>query len=94
MNATGRIVRQGTWLYDGKIPVGVRIRATSTRYGSGDDADPPDIRHDQPRAGFSVEWERAGGGGWDGGFCTQHDTINEALAAVTVATGGTVKWSS
>jgi hypothetical protein len=47
-----------------------------------------------PGLAFRLEWERAGGGGWDGGFCTQHDTINEALAAVTVATGGTVKWSS
>jgi hypothetical protein len=88
----GPIVREGTWLYAGSTPTSVRIRATSIRCGTGDAEDLPEIRDDTVRAGFAVEWERAGGGGWDGGMSTQLDTIDEAIAAVAAATSGTVVW--
>lgn len=92
MEGLGVIVREGIWLYGGTTRVGVRIRATSIRYGSGDHDDPPEIRDDVPVSGFSVEWERAGGGGWDGGISTQFYTIELAMAAMADATGGTVEW--
>jgi hypothetical protein len=94
MERLGPIVREGTWLYDETTPSGVRIRATTIRYGTGEHEDPPDVRDDKPSAGFSIEWQRAGGGGWDGGFSTQYETIEEALSAVAAASKGTVRWSS
>jgi hypothetical protein len=94
MEQLGPIVREGTWLYGETTPVGVRIRATTVRYGTGDYEDPPDVRDDAPSAGFSVEWERAGDGGWDGGVSTAYETLDEALSAVAAATKGTVQWNS
>ena len=46
--AAGRIICEGTWLYAGSTPAGVRIRVTSIRYGTGDYEDPPDLRDDAP----------------------------------------------
>ena len=50
------IVKEGTWLYDGQIPTGVRIVACSMRWGSGDWEDPPEIRDDLKIDGFGVQW--------------------------------------
>lgn len=94
MEQLGPIAREGTWLYGETVRIGVRIRATTMRYGSGDYEDPPDVRDDRPSPGFSIEWQRAGGGGWDGGFSTAYDTLDEALSAVAAATNGTVQWNS
>ena len=94
MERLGPIVREGTWLYGESTAVGVRIRVSTIRYGTGDDEDPPDVRDDKPIAGFSIEWQRAGGGGWNGGFSTEYETLESALGAVATATKGTVQWSS
>jgi len=88
----GRIARRGEWRYGGEVWAGVRIRVTTTRFGSGDYEDPPEIREDQAVAGFSVEWERADGDGWLSGSGTQFLTLEDALAAVMTATSGTVVW--
>ncbi|CAN7437973.1 hypothetical protein LJR066_002706 [Acidovorax sp. LjRoot66] len=49
-------VREGTWMYDGHIPTGVRIVSCSIRYGSSDWQDPPDQHEDQSVPGFDVQW--------------------------------------
>lgn len=94
MVALGSIVREGSWLYAGCTPTGVRIRATVARYGTGDYQDPPGVREDAEAPGFAIEWERAGGGGWDGGSSTQYASIEDALVPVAEATSGTVVWKS
>jgi|LakMenEpi03Aug12_release.lakeMendotaPanAssembly.Ray.scaffolds.fasta_scaffold188535_2 hypothetical protein len=94
MDSLGPVVREGTWLYAGSVPTAVRIRTAFVRYGTGDYEDSPDVRDDAERPGFSIEWERAGGGGWDGGMSSHYDTFEEALAAVAAATSGTVTWKS
>lgn len=53
------VVKEGTWLYDGTVPTGVRIVSCSIRYGSGDWADSPDIREDLAAPGFDVQWASA-----------------------------------
>lgn len=50
------VVKEGTWLYDGTVPTGVRIVSCSIRYGSGDCQDPPEVRADQAVPGFDVQW--------------------------------------
>jgi hypothetical protein len=40
--------------------------------------DAPEVRDDVALSGFAVEWERAGGGGWDGNSSTQFASIEEA----------------
>lgn len=50
------VVREGTWMYDGHIPTGVRIVSCSIRYGSSDWQDPPDQHEDQSVPGFDVQW--------------------------------------
>jgi hypothetical protein len=50
------IAREGTWLYDGQIPTGVRVVQCNVRYGTGDRQDPPEICNDSLVAGFDVQW--------------------------------------
>ncbi|WP_153064268.1 hypothetical protein [Acidovorax sp. ST3] len=50
------VVKEGTWLYDGTVPTGVRIVSCSIRYGSGDWKDPQEIQEDQKVPGFDVQW--------------------------------------
>ena len=50
------VVKEGTWLYDGTVPTGVRIVSCSIRYGSGDWEDPLEIQEDQTVPGFDVQW--------------------------------------
>ena len=50
------VVKEGTWLYDGTVPTGVRIVSCSIRYGSGDWEDPPETQEDQTVPGFDVQW--------------------------------------
>lgn len=50
------IIKEGTWLYDGQIPTGVRIVSCSMRWGTGDWEDPPEIRENLKVDGFGVQW--------------------------------------
>ena len=50
------VVREGTWLYDGRVPTGVRIVSCSIRYGSGDCLDPSEVQEDPTVPGFDVQW--------------------------------------
>jgi hypothetical protein len=87
----GETVKQGTFLYDGTVICDVRIVRTETRYGSGDEEDPPEIREDHPGPCFYVEWgstsrrgEYSSGGG---GYAT----LPDAMRAVEQRVPG-VKW--
>jgi hypothetical protein len=85
-------VRTGTWLYDETVPCTVRICQRTLRPGSGDADDPAEIREDQLGRWFEIEYfsptEPArvlAGGGY-------FADLEAAVAAVNVATHGTVRW--
>jgi hypothetical protein len=67
-----RVVRSGTWLYDGEFVRDVRIVYSPIRFGDYDDDDPPELREDIERDTYYVEYgstiERGvfnvGGGGF------------------------------
>lgn len=91
------ISREGTWLYDGQIPTGVRVVACATRWGSGDDEDPPDIRDDVDVPGFDVLWATPTSPFEFSSYASAvFLTLEEAIAHVEDAawTQGTLKWSS
>ena len=67
-----RVVRSGTWLYDGEAVNDVRIVYSRICFGSGGDDDSPEMMNDIERDTYYVEYgsliERgvfnAGGGGF------------------------------
>ena len=88
------VVKEGTFLYDGKIQCDVRIIHSPVRYGSGDYEDPPDIQNDVDQDTYYIQYgsttERgvfnAGGGAYG--------SLADAIAGVEGAPGigGTVRW--
>jgi hypothetical protein len=87
------IVARGTWLYDGSVPIEVRIVRSEIAYGSGDQEDPPEIAEDRHVACYYLLYEStiepgrfpAGGGGYF--------TVAEAMAAAARNAPG-VEWHS
>jgi len=89
------IVKEGTFVYDGRIQCDVRIVHSPIRYGSGDYEDPPEIENDLEQDTFYIHYgsttERgvfnAGGGGYP--------SLAEAMAAAEAAPGigSTIRWS-
>lgn len=65
------ILREGTWLYCGRVLTGVRIVSCSVRYGSGDLQDTVEVREDRMVLGFDVQWASP---------TTPHDYGNDASA--------------
>jgi hypothetical protein len=69
----GKIVKEGTYLYDGAVPCGVRIRFQSVRFGTGDYEDPFEVAEDQAIPTYYIEFSvttdvndfRSGGGGFE-----------------------------
>lgn len=74
------IVKEGTYLYDGTVLCGVRIRFQPVRFGSGDHEDPQDIAQDRDMPTYCIELSvgtdatdfRAGAGVFD--------SLNDAVA--------------
>jgi hypothetical protein len=90
----GPVVREGRWLCAGAIEVTVRIRESDTRFGSGDPADPPELRDDRAERCYYADW-----GGDDtnrssitGPFGTRDEA--EACAVRQSGTSGTFAWVS
>lgn len=86
-----RLVKRGTFHYDGNVRCAVEIWKTDFRPGSGDHEDPEDVREDAHGIFFEVRYALPGqnrttaGGGW-------YDSLQAAIAAVESATRG-VQWS-
>ncbi len=88
------VVKEGSFLYDGKVECDVRIVRSPVRYGSGDYEDPPDIQNDLKRETFYIEYGSttqrgvftAGGGGFA--------SLAEAMAYAQAAPGieSTLRW--
>ena len=89
------VVREGTWLYDGTLPTGVRIVSSPIRYGSGDYEDPPDVRDDYQIAGFDVQWASPTTPRLYSEFASaRFSTLQEAIAHVEKAAwaSATLEW--
>lgn len=89
------VVQEGTWLYDGQVPTGVRIVSWPIRYGSGDWEDPPEIRDDYEIAGFDVQWASPTTPRLYSGFASvRFSTLQEAISHVERAAwaSATLEW--
>jgi len=89
LSTTERVVRTGTFRYDGVPLCKVRIVQTDFRPGSGDHEDPQECREDQSGIFFRIDYTpprsedfRAGGG-----YCA---SILEAVDVVTQSVEGVV----
>jgi hypothetical protein len=93
MDETERVVKAGTWLYNGEVLCDVRIVFTRFRWGSGDYEDPPEYRDDQMRDTYHIMYgstmERGKFGPVGYGRC---DTLEEAVREVEATVSG-VRWS-
>lgn len=87
----GVTVKQGTFLYDGTVTCNVRIVRTEMRYGSGDHADPPEIRDEQPGPGFYIEWGSTTTPGEYTSGVGDYATLADAIRAVEQQVSG-LKW--
>ena len=89
----GDILSTAMWLYDGRVPLGIRIRYQSVRHGSGDWADDPEVRDDIEAPAYVLEYEAAGsnGGIWNGGG--QFSSLIEAKDHASLAAGGPLHWN-
>ncbi|MES2489757.1 MAG: hypothetical protein V4607_08185 [Pseudomonadota bacterium] len=91
-----RIVKKGTYLYDGSIECDICIVYSPIRYGSGDYGDPPEWGEDQEidtyYLYFGATTERGRFAAGSGGT----PSLTEAMAAAEAApgVGKTVRWLS
>ena len=86
-----RLVKRGTWLYDGLVQCAMEIWQTNLRPGSGEYEDPKDVREDAHGTFFEIRYASSGqtqitgGGGW----C---DSLQAAVSSVESLTRD-VQWS-
>jgi len=77
-------IKQGVYLYDGKVPVRVILYETNFSSGSGDYEDPKEIREDKVGKFYGYKYESAGTPGVfnNGGFGGCYKSEKEATKAV------------
>lgn len=90
------IEKFGTFLYAGSVECDIRIIRSSTRFGSGDHEDPPDLRGDVEIETFSIEYGSttdrcvftAGG--------AAYSSLAEAIAAAEASLGPSagLRWAN
>jgi hypothetical protein len=85
------IVREAVWLYDGTVPIRIRVRRSSMTYGSGDQDDAPEFANDQPIESFCVCYESAGSPGVFNNAQLNLPSLEEAIAVVDAKFPG-AKW--
>jgi hypothetical protein len=77
---TWPIVREGVWMYEGSVPVAIRVLRSSETWGSGDYEDEESIRENQQVQCFFLAYEMAGA---PGNFCNlvpNLPTLEDAMA--------------
>jgi hypothetical protein len=90
-----RVVRTGTFLYDGHVECDVRIVLSPVRFGTGDYEDPPEVSNDVDQDTFYIHYGSttsrgvftAGGGS----FATLSAAITHAEAMPGF--GNSVRWN-
>lgn len=93
MDAFGRVVREGRWLYAGSVEVAVRIRESDTRFSSGDYEDPPEVCEDRSERCYYVDWDGAGKNR-SSSVTGPFDTLDGAEAFAVEQSSGTLTWVS
>ena len=88
------VVLEGTFLYAGVHECDIRIVYSSTRFGSGDYEDPPEISDDTDQDIYYLQYgsttERGVFNAGGGGFCSLAEA--EAAAEAAPGIGPTIKW--
>ena len=89
---TAPVVKKGTWLYADAVRLEVRIVRQDLWWGSGDHADPPEIRDSREVECFRVIYETAGGQEprFTGGG--QYLTFEEAISGASEPLGDSLRW--
>jgi hypothetical protein len=85
-------IKSGTWLFDGTVPVGVRIVKRDTFYGSGDHEDLPEDRENQNVTTFAVWFESTAQPGTFNTGGGQYRSLEDAVAGAEKLVGATLKW--
>jgi hypothetical protein len=85
------IVKEGTWLYSGTVPVRVRLLRSPETWGTGDNADEGVIAENQPTPCFFLAFESAGHPGNFNNLVPNLMSIEEALSYVDQRFPG-IKW--
>ena len=87
-------VRQGTFLYDGRIECDVRVVRSAGRYGTGDHHDEPEVGEDQPLDTYYVWYgstiERGVFNSGGGAYASEAEAVAAVEAAIGI--GRTVRW--
>jgi len=88
------LVRQGTFLYGGRIECDVRVVRSAVRYGAGDHQDEPEVGEDRPLDTYYVWYGSTTERGVFNSGGGAYDSEAEAVAAIEAATGigPTVRW--
>jgi len=91
----GKIVKRGTFLYDGTVQCGLCISLSTVRYGTGDYEDEPDVANDVETDTYYLWFDspaaetrfNSGGGAYS--------SLSEAVAAAErfPGIGSTVQWA-
>jgi hypothetical protein len=76
------ILAEGEWLYDGTVPLRLRVHASPMYYGSGDYEDPSDIAEDRPGNFYIISSETPGSPGRFGTTIPNLESIEEVLSTV------------
>jgi|GEM_PF-1418795 len=85
------ILAEAEWLYDGSVPVRLRVHASPMYYGTGDYEDPTDIAEERPGNFYIISSDRAGAPGEVGTVIPNLASIEDVLATVAARFPG-ARW--
>jgi hypothetical protein len=95
LNAFETVVREGTFLYEGKVECDVRVVCSAVRYGSGDHEDPPEIADDLTRDTYYIQYGSITPRGRFNSVSGPFSTLAEAVAGAEAApgVGASIRWN-
>jgi hypothetical protein len=76
------VVREGVWLYDGTVPVRVRILFSTHTEGTGNEDDEESISENQPIPCYFIAYEMAGRPGVLSNIILNLESLEAAIAYV------------
>lgn len=85
------VVREAEWLYNGSVPVRVKILKSPETLGTADHGDAPEVAQNSPVECFFVVYESVGSPGVFNNGLTNLPTLERAVAEVEARFPG-VRW--
>ena len=76
------VIAEAEWLYDGAVPIRIRVHSSPMYYGTGDYEDPTDIAEDRPGNFYIVSHEMAGRPGVFSNVMPNLESVEEVVATV------------